>query len=266
MNKLAVVMAVLLALSVPAWSQSESYLDAVYQVYDNASDTDPLETLKNSIRDQFDIEIADDPELLTLLQQAGCVGLFIGLETFNESSLTLTEKGFNVPGRYKQAIDAIHSRGIFVEAGIIFGFDNDDVHIFSSTLDLLEKIGIDAIQVSILTPLPGTPLYEELKPRLIDSNWEHYDYRHVVFQPLRMSPAKLQAGTDWVIQKYYSPWRILKRTVRWLTAPGGLRNFIYPFVLNWAYFGRVKVFNIKGIQPDTQPQSIPAALQVQPIW
>ena len=63
MNKLAVVMAVLLALSVPAWSQSESYLDAVYQVYDNASDTDPLETLKNSIRDQFDIEIADDPDV-----------------------------------------------------------------------------------------------------------------------------------------------------------------------------------------------------------
>jgi len=215
---------------------------------------------------QASIEIADDPELLTQLQQAGCVGLFIGLETFNESSLVITEKGFNVPSRYKQAIDAIHSRGIFVEAGIIFGFDNDDVHIFSSTMDLLEKIGIDAIQVSILTPLPGTPLYEELKPRLIDSNWEHYDYRHVVFQPLRMSPAKLQAGTDWVIQKYYSPWRILKRTVRWLTAPGGLRNFIYPFVLNWAYFGRVKVFNIKGIQPDTQPQSIPAALQVQPIW
>ncbi len=63
MKKLTLILAVLLAFSVPVWSQSESYLDAVYQVYDNASGTSPLEALKESIRNQFEIEIADDPEV-----------------------------------------------------------------------------------------------------------------------------------------------------------------------------------------------------------
>ncbi|HOL89784.1 MAG TPA: radical SAM protein [Anaerohalosphaeraceae bacterium] len=212
-----------------------------------------LAPLKKKWITQASIEIADDPDLLSALQTAGCVGLFIGLESFTQSVLTLTEKGFNVPFHYKKAVETIHRYGIFVEAGIIFGFDNDDIHIFQSTLDLLEDIGIDAVQVSILTSLPGTPLYEEFKPRITDSDWEHYDYRHVVFQPRLMSAAQLQAGTDWVIRRFYSPWRILRRTLRWLAAPGGLSNFIYPFVLNWAYFGRVISFKIKGYNPALQP-------------
>ncbi|MBU1107867.1 MAG: hypothetical protein KKB51_14430 [Candidatus Riflebacteria bacterium] len=63
MNRLCLILTVLLTLSTPAWCQSNSYLDAVYQVYDNASETDPLEVLKNSIKDQFEIEIADDPDV-----------------------------------------------------------------------------------------------------------------------------------------------------------------------------------------------------------
>lgn len=204
---------------------------------------------------QASIEIADDPELLILLHRAGCVGLFIGLETFNETNLNRSEKGFNTPGRYRQAIETIHQHGIFVEAGIIFGFDGDTVEVFDSTLRMLDAIRIDAVQVSILTPTPGTPLYEEMKDRIFDTDWEHYDYRHVVFEPRRMEARQLQAGTDWVIRKYYAPGRILKRTLRWLRAPGGLRNFIYPFVLNWAYFGRVKIFRIEGFNPAIEQQA-----------
>lgn len=64
MNKLTLILAVLILLTTPAWSQTGSYLDAVYQVYDNASaSVDPVETLKTSITDQFDIEIADDPDV-----------------------------------------------------------------------------------------------------------------------------------------------------------------------------------------------------------
>lgn len=212
---------------------------------------------------QASIEIAADEQMLGLLKEAGCVGLFIGLETFNEKNLNQTEKGFNTPDRYKQAIDAIHRHGIFVESGVIFGFEDDNVHVFGSTLKMLDEIGIDAIQASILTPLPGTPLFEEMKHRIIDTDWEHYDYRHVVFEPRRMRTQQLQAGADWVIRKYYSPRRIFRRTLRWLTAPGGWRNFIYPFVLNWAYYGRVKVFGIQGYNPAVQNKSLTAAFRLK---
>jgi radical SAM superfamily enzyme YgiQ (UPF0313 family) len=198
---------------------------------------------------QGTIEFADDDELLKKLAKAGCVGVFLGLETFNAQALSGTEKGFNRPDEYKRAIDKLHSHGIFVESGVIFGFPEDDVNVFESTLKMLDKIGIDAIQASILTPIPGTPLYESMKDRIFEKNLENYDYRHVVFCPSRMRVDQLQTGADWVIRKYYSPWRILKRTLRWLCTPQGRRHFIYPFVLNGAYFGRTITFKIRGENP-----------------
>ncbi len=198
---------------------------------------------------QASIEIAEDEQLLTALAKAGCVGLFIGLETFNVHNLAESEKGFNAPQKYRKAVGTIHRHGIFVESGVIFGFDEDKTNVFEATFRMLEKIGIDAIQVSILTPLPGTILYEEMKDRIIDADYEHYDYRHVVYEPRSMCPEQLQAGADWVIRKYYAPWRIVRRAVRWLCTPKGLLHFIYPFVLNWAYFGRTVVFGIRGYNP-----------------
>ena len=214
---------------------------------------------------QASIEIAEDPVLLALLKKAGCVGLFVGLESFNEKNLSQHEKEFSRPARYKKIADTFHRHGIFVQAGMIFGFEEDDVHVFESTLTMLEQVGIDVIQAAIMTPLPGTPLYEEMKPRILDTNWEHYDYRHAVFQPRRMTAEQLQAGADWVIRKYYSPWRILKRTLRWLTAPCGLSHFIYPFVLNWAYYGRMKTFGISGFNPAVRQDCVPAAYRLKTV-
>lgn len=215
-----------------------------------------LAPLKKHWVTQASIDIADDEILLKKLEKAGCVGVFIGLESFNAQTLNQTEKGFNVPEKYRQAVKTIHQHGIFVQSGVIFGFDNDTVDVFSTTLKMLDRIGIDVIQLAIMTPLPGTPLHDEMKDRMIDTDLQHYDYRHVVFQPKCMNAAQLQAGADWVICKYYTPWRILRRTVRWLCTPKGWSHFIYPFVLNWAYYGRTIVFRIKGYNPAKSKDSI----------
>ena len=198
---------------------------------------------------QASIDVADDDELLELLRDAGCIGLFIGLETFNERALNAQDKGFNAPDQYRAAVAKLHRFGMFVESGIIFGFETDGPEVFRATLDMLDRIGIDAIQTSILTPLPGTPLFGDMQERIFDRDWEHYDYRHAVFVPQRMGTDQLQAGTDWVIRKYYSPWRILRRAVRWIAMPGSIRNIVYPLGLNLAYFGRVKAFAIRGYDP-----------------
>lgn len=208
---------------------------------------------------QASIEVADDAELLTALREAGCVGVFVGLETFNLTALRSQSKELRPPDHYRQAVARLHQHGIFVEAGIIFGFDADEVTTFARTLRLLDDIGIDAIQVSILTPLPGTPLFEDLRDRITDMNWEHYNYRHVVFEPRRMTAAQLQSGADWVIARYYSPWRIARRALRWLRIPGGLRNLIYPLALNIAYFGRTRAFAIRGQDPSRYPTTVVAS-------
>jgi radical SAM superfamily enzyme YgiQ (UPF0313 family) len=208
-----------------------------------------LAPLKKRWATQASLDVADDDSLLALLREAGCMGLFIGMETVSRAALKAQEKGFNSPERYREAVRRIHRHGMFVEAGIMFGFDAHGPEVFRQTLAVLDDIGIDVIQASILTPLPGTPLFEEMKGRITDRDWEHYDYRHVVFAPLGMTAEQLQAGADWVIRSFYSPRRILRRALRWLTMPRGARLLPYPLALNLAYYGRVKAFRIGGYDP-----------------
>lgn len=202
---------------------------------------------------QASIEVADDEQLLGALRRAGCVGLFVGLESFTEGALCAHGKTFNKPGRYREAVARIHRHGMFVEAGVIFGHDTDDREVFGRTLRELDAIGIDAIQASILTPIPGTPLFDEMGPRVFDRDWEHCDYRHAVFTPSLMSADELQAGADWVIRRFYAPGRIARRLARWLALPGGLTRFVYPLGLNLAYLGRVRRFGIRGHDPARRP-------------
>lgn len=197
---------------------------------------------------QASIDIADDPYLLSLLRDAGCIGLFIGLESFDNMALKSQGKEIKSVETYKKAISTIHSSGLFVESGMIVGFDTDDVTVFGKTLKMLDYLEIDAIQLSILTPLPGTALHRAMKNRIVDTNLAHYDYRHAVFSPARMTREDLQAGADWIIGKFYSPLSIVKRMVRWLKI-GGLGRIHYPLFLNAAYYGRVKRFSIGGYNP-----------------
>ncbi len=198
---------------------------------------------------QVSIDIAEDDELLSAMRAAGCMGVFVGLETFNEENLHAQDKEFNKPAHYREAVARFHAHGMYVEAGVIVGFDADDANVFRNTLRMLDWIRIDAIQLAILTPLPGTVLYESMEPRIIDRNWEHYDFRHAVFEPRHMSAADLQAGADWIIRRFYSPWRILRRVPRWAAVPGGLRHCLYILALNLAYYGRVRRFHIEGQDP-----------------
>ena len=165
---------------------------------------------------QCSIEIADDAELLSLAARAGCKGLFIGIETLSAENLARVEKGFNAPGRYLERVRTIRRAGIGVLAGMIVGLDGDDVGVFERTLQFLEHAHISALQLNILTPLPGTPLYEEFDRtgRILDRDWAKCDFRHAVVRPAQMTSRQLQAGADWLYRQFYRLDRVLRRTVR----------------------------------------------------
>ena len=82
------------------------------------------------------------PELLDRMAASGCQSLFIGLESINPESLKSVNKDNNVE-LYEQLIDAIHSRGIMVNASMVFGLDGDDKHTFKRTLDWLVKMRVE---------------------------------------------------------------------------------------------------------------------------
>jgi radical SAM superfamily enzyme YgiQ (UPF0313 family) len=199
---------------------------------------------------QCSIDIADDAELLWLAHEAGCCGLFIGIETTSAENLAAIGKQFNQSGRYAQRLAAIRRMGIGIVAGIIVGMDGDDVRVFERTLHFLEETRIDALQLNILTPLPGTPLFDDLERagRMTNYNWSLYDYRHVVFRPAQMTAEELRAGADWLYAQFYRLDRILWRFARGLFTVGWKPAFLgLKLGLTYRYDNRRE--SIVGLNP-----------------
>lgn len=172
---------------------------------------------------QCSIEVADDPALLGLMREAGCCGLFIGVETVSEENLAAMDKAFNNSRQYRDRLRRIHQHGIGVVAGMMVGLDRDDPAVFERCLQFLQRNRMEAVQLNILTPLPGTPLFDEMKRagRITDWDWSSYDFRHVVFRPAGMTAGQLQAGADWLYARFYRLDRILLRFL-WCAFSSGL--------------------------------------------
>lgn len=153
-------------------------------------------------------------ELLQAAQDAGCLYFFVGLESFSEASLNEAGKRINRIEDYEKIIRNLHRHGIMIQAGIIFGFDSDDLGVFQNTLAACERLGIDGVTVSILTPLPGTPIYQEMKQqgRLITEDWSKYDGKtQVAFMPKCMTPEQLYDGYMDFRRRFYSFPSFIKR-------------------------------------------------------
>jgi hypothetical protein len=106
-----------------------------------------------------------------------------------------------------------HDHGIMVNPGIVFGFDNDDESVFERAVEFLVKNRVELAYFNVLTPLPGTALYERYTStgRIFDRDWAKYDGKHVVFYPSRMTPEQLQEGFYWANHQFYSLPSIWKR-------------------------------------------------------
>jgi radical SAM superfamily enzyme YgiQ (UPF0313 family) len=148
--------------------------------------------------------------------------LFIGIETVSEENLVAMGKQFNDSRRYQERLRKIRRQGIGVVAGMIVGLDKDDSGVFECRLRFLQRMRIDGLQLNILTPLPGTPLFNDLERagRLTDDDWSHYDFRHVVFRPAGMTAWQLQEGADWLYAQFYRLDRVLSRFVRTIFTTG----------------------------------------------
>jgi radical SAM superfamily enzyme YgiQ (UPF0313 family) len=93
----------------------------------------------------------------------------------------------------EEAIRRCRSAGVFFHASLIFGRDEDTPHVFDRTLEFLIHHSVPSISACILTPYPGTPVYDRLKRegRILHTNWSYYDHTTVCIQPKSMSPEEL---------------------------------------------------------------------------
>jgi len=95
---------------------------------------------------------------------------------------------------------------MLVQSGIIFGFDQDTLDVFDVTLEKLHELQIDIVQVNILTPFPGTPLFDglEKEERILTRDWSKYNLTTVVFKPKNMTEKELFEGARKVTKEFYS--------------------------------------------------------------
>ncbi len=159
------------------------------------------------------INVADDESLLDLMKESGCRSLFIGFESISPSSIDNVHKIQNNTAQYEQAVHAIHDRGIMINGSFVFGLDGDTPETFRLTLDWIVKNKIETVTSHILTPYPGTVLYDKLKKegRIVSDDLSRYNTANVVFQPAGMTAQELYHGYIWIYQQIYSLKNILKR-------------------------------------------------------
>lgn len=154
---------------------------------------------------QVRTDIARKPELVAKMRKAGCVVLYIGLESINPQSLRDMKKKQSVED-VRQAIKVIQSIGIQVHGMFMLGNDPDTPDIFKSTSTFARESGLNFIQCNVLTPLPGTEVFRkfESEGRLLHRDWKYYDGLHVVFKPKHMSSLELQKGMVSCFKSFYS--------------------------------------------------------------
>ncbi len=139
--------------------------------------------------------------------------------------------------RYHDLVRRFHDHGIAVHAGVMFGFDEDDVSIFERTVEFMHRVALDVATVSVVVPMPGTPLFRRLwrEGRILTTDWSKYNgKKDVVFRPKRMTPEQLLMGTEWAARQFYSWKSILNRLSSsrcgvWWNLP---RNIGYMRALN----------------------------------
>ncbi|MBM4274618.1 MAG: B12-binding domain-containing radical SAM protein [Deltaproteobacteria bacterium] len=165
---------------------------------------------------QVSFELAKNAELMDLYAQAGGQFAFIGFESLSAPALKSVRKGFNRPEEYAQGIRQLHRRGITIMGSFMFGLDGDDLGVFKRTVDFVNATKIDLVLYHILTPFPGTKLYEEMdrQGRIHDRDWSHYDTGHSVIHPQGMTSEELQNGWYWAVRETYKLPNILRRIVR----------------------------------------------------
>ena len=159
------------------------------------------------------INVVNIPGMLGLMKESGCQGLFIGFESINPSSIGGVHKVQNDRTKYEYAIEEIHKRGFMINASFVFGLDDDTPEVFLKTLEWIVEQKIETITSHILTPYPGTTLYDEFvrDGRIIDHDFSKYNTAHVVFQPKGMTPQQLYDGYLWIYRELYSFKNIIKR-------------------------------------------------------
>ena len=108
------------------------------------------------------INLADDPELLRLMNETNFVGVFVGIESPDPETLVMMRKKQNTRRNLAQSIHKLYASGLYVTAGFIVGFDSERATVADAMIALIEEAAIPVCMVGLLYALPNTQLTRRL--------------------------------------------------------------------------------------------------------
>jgi radical SAM superfamily enzyme YgiQ (UPF0313 family) len=169
------------------------------------------------------------PGLLEKAVACGLRSLFVGFETLSEAALRAQSKHQNLRRDYAAAVRRLHDLGVMVNASFVFGIDEDDASVFDRTVEWAIGQGIETATFHVLTPYPGTALFQRMESqgRILHRDWDLYDTRHVVFETRGMRAEELEAGYWRAYRDFYRWGSILRGASTKQTLAGALRHAAY---------------------------------------
>ncbi len=217
---------------------------------------------------QFRIEVWKDKEMLDLLKRAGCVTLFVGVESINQESLEDFNKHETVED-VKRGIKELLDYGFKVHSMFILGADSDTEETIEETIRFSKSSGSSTAQFSILFPIPGTRLYDNMRKanRIFINDWDYFDGSHSVILPKNITPLKLQKKFIHGYKYFYN-----NTILRWLMSRVGFflwkltsrkyMKFLRYFTRKLKKEGVVEegVLTLKGLKTDSLPKTLSEAL------
>jgi radical SAM superfamily enzyme YgiQ (UPF0313 family) len=193
---------------------------------------------------QASVNIADDPAVLDAAAQAGCRMIFLGVEAEDSDALTDMNKRLNlkhgVTG-YGETFDRIHRAGIAVLGAFIFGMDGDTPEKLCRRTEYMIESGVDVMQATTITPLPGTQLFDRFQAerRLLYADfprdWDRYNLTEVVFRPKTMQPAELSQVMRACVRRMYDVPVLKAKAKRTLAATGSWEAARFAWEANMNY-------------------------------
>jgi radical SAM superfamily enzyme YgiQ (UPF0313 family) len=164
---------------------------------------------------QGTVSLAEDLELLRLMRRSGCLGLLVGFESVQKRTQNEVKKIKNLRIDFYEAMRRFHGEGFGILGTFVFGSDYENKDVFEQTLEFIMRSRMDCAELRILTPLPGTRLYERLlsEGRLFVRDWwlRGYPPDTLLFQPKGMTADELISGFSRLNRQTYSFGAMIKR-------------------------------------------------------
>jgi len=185
-------------------------------------------------------------DTIELAYEAGFRSAFIGFESINKQNLIQANKGSNIGKDYIAAIKRLDRLGIMINGSFIFGLDDDNLDVFDRTTEWAVSSGITTATNHILTPYPGTSIYDKMDTdkRIITKDWRLYDTRHLVFSHPNMTKEEMESGYNRAYKNFYKWSNIYKSSKEHEEIKMKLKHFTYAGA--WKKFEPVWNFIIKN--------------------